>query len=199
MKGASLFFSCLLPIIRVCTASKMAGGSGNCVCACVCVCVCFCVCVFACLLYVIMCARWVPAWVQKQCVLIVLASLSWCTSLRLRFSFHKHSYVYAWTQNSCFFFPFFASLHASFAFFSVPAFPAPLSCLVGAYQHCSHFLALAEQSRYLHFKWGIYFSDMQINGCELCIYSRLLTQQQDQPKQMHWNTEKAGEDASGLE
>lgn len=35
MKGASPFFSCLLPIIRVCTASKMAGGSGVCVCVCV--------------------------------------------------------------------------------------------------------------------------------------------------------------------
>lgn len=75
-------------------------------------------------------------------------------------------------------------------FLNMQALPFPFSffhsLLVGAYQHCSHFLAFPVQSRYLHFKWEIYFSDMQMNWFELCIYSGLLTQQQLQPVRKHW-------------
>ena len=94
-------------------------------------CVCVCVCVFACLLYVIMCARSVGAWVQKQCVLIVLASLlSHDKPLRLRFLFmnvhissSKHktaAFLSSFFSSSCFFFVYEIP---SPAFFNLPASP----------------------------------------------------------------------------
>ena len=159
----------------------MAGGSGNCVCVCVCM---LALCNNVCSL----------AGCQHGCRSSVY-SLFWHLSLDAPLS----GYVFLFTnirtstpghRAAAFSFPLFRLPTCQLRISLRSRFSRSSPCLVGAYQHCSHFLALAVQSRYLHFKWGIYFSDMQINGCELCIYSRLLTQQQDQPKQTHWNAEK---------
>ena len=167
--------------------------------------VCVCECVVACLLYVIMCARSVGA--KAVCTHCSGISLPLDAPLWLHFLFMNAHILKP--PNSCFYFLFHflslssLSMKSLSNIFNMPASPfsffSPHSslCVSWALISIVHVLpALPEQSRYLHFKWEIYFSDMQINGCELCIYSGLLTQQQDLPKQTRWKGSRMVEDAT---
>lgn len=79
--------------------------------------------------------------------------------------------------------PFF--LHPAHPFPHLPFHSVPFhSFLLGAYQHCSHLPAFTRAVKVFAFQMRkkIYFSDMQINACKLCIYSGVLTQQWQQPE-----------------
>lgn len=101
MKGASPFFSCLLPIIRVCTASKMAGGSG--------VCVCVYPRTLACSLYVIMCARTVGASMGAKAVCTHCSGTSFSLDAPLWLHF------------------LFMNIHISTSEHKIAVFPFPIS------------------------------------------------------------------------
>lgn len=133
MKGASLFFSCLLPVIRVCTASKMAGVSGNCVC------------VLACLLYVIMCACSLGA--KAVCTHCSGIAFPLDTPLRQHFLF-INTRIASPKHKTAALFPLFSflsisslSMQSLSSTFNMPASPFFNSslCLVGAYQYRSRF------------------------------------------------------------